>query len=272
MPERIVINSKFRVQSQNWKLKVGGLAVLLIALNAVQPVRAQDVSSGVAQYIEIAGEVRDGAVICGSEASARACAAGYDPNMMGVVTLTPAVSFGVATPSAGTVPVTSTGNSYVMVSGVNGAIAPGDFVTSSEAEGVAVKALKSGYVLGVAVEGFAGETAEDRGKILVTIGVRPAVLSTGAGENLVEMIKQGMESAFLTPLSALRYIVAGILVILSVGFGISHFGKLAKSGVEAVGRNPLASRAIQLSVLFNVVLTVGIIGVGVLIAYLVLVL
>lgn len=233
-------------------------------------VMAAEVSSGVAQYIKIPTQVEDGTLICSSENGYSPCTSDYNPSMAGVVTLSPSMTLGAETPDSGTTPIIAVGKAYVLVSGANGPIAAGEFVTSSQDPGVATKAIKSGYVLGNAAEPFSGKTKDDKGKILVTLNVRPAVLSAGAGSNLIELVKQGMESAFLTPLSAMRYIVAGILAIISVGYGLSHFGRLAKSGVEAVGRNPLASRAIELSVLFNIILTVGIMGVGITIAYLVL--
>jgi len=233
-------------------------------------------SAGVAQYLEIPGEVEDGMVICTSSEGSLPCQAGYDPNMVGVVTLVSAITIGEATasaeagPLAGTYPVTNSGQAYVLVSDENGEIKKGDFITSSTQPGVAVKALKSGFVLGTALEDFHEADDDGNTRILASIAIKPAVLSTRAGANLIEMIRQGLEAAFLTPLSALRYVVAGILVIISVTYGFFHFGRLARSGVEAVGRNPLASRAIQMSVLFNVILTIGVIGVGVGIAFLVL--
>lgn len=230
-------------------------------------VRAQDTSSGVAQSIAIEGEANNGDLVCTVNNQARICSQPYDPNMSGVVTQTPAVAFETIEPREGYVPVTRSGKAYVRVSTRDGVIVQGDYLTSSDIAGVAVKAKKSGYVLGMALQDYDGSEV---GVILAAVDVRPAVLSNSANDNLVEMIRQGMEAAFLTPLSALRYVIAGILLVISVGYGLSHFGKLAKSGVEAVGRNPLASRAIQLSVLMNVVLTIGIIAVGVFISYLVL--
>jgi len=170
------------------------------------------------------------------------------------------------------VPILDSGKAYVLVSGENGGLKSGDFITSSEIAGVAVKALKSGYVLGTAIEDWEPVNPSNTTSLLISVSIKPSVLSTSASSNLIELSKQGLESVFMTPLSALRYIVAGAILIISVSFGLSHFGKLAKSGVEAVGRNPLASRAIQLSVFFNVVLTVGIILMGVAVAYLTLIL
>ena len=255
------------------KLKIILLSFLIVPAlmsGQVSSVRAIDTSSGIARYIVASGETQDGTVICATETGNVPCTRGYDANMVGVVASTPAVSFQTETPAAGTVPIVDGGKAYVRVSGVNGGVVAGDFVTSSLEAGVAVKALKSGYVLGTVTQDWQPENPEDTKLIPVSIGIKPAILSTSASDNLFELIKQGMESAFMTPLSALRYVVAGIILILSVGFGLTHFGKLAKSGVEAVGRNPLASKAIQLSVMFNVLLTVGIILVGVAVAYLTL--
>jgi len=231
---------------------------------------AQNISSGVAQYVKLDPNTQDGMVVCTSDTGNLVCNRASDPNMIGVVSLSPAASFGVASPPFDSFPVINNGKAYVLVSGENGSIKSGDFITSSSTSGLAVKAIKSGYVLGLAVDSFSGNTVSDTGKILVNIAVRPAVLSTKAGTNLILLIKQGMETAFLTPISSLRYIVAGIIAILSIGYGLSHFGKLAKSGVEAVGRNPLAAKAIQMSVFFNVILTVSVIGLGVAVAYLIL--
>ena len=236
----------------------------------VAPVVASEVSSGVAQYAQIAGEVENGMVVCSTTSGVELCSREGDPNMLGVVSLAPAVSFGVATPSANSVPLVNSGASTVRVSGGNGAIREGEFLTSSSTPGIAVKAIKSGYVLGTAAESWTPESPESVTELAVTLAIKPAVLSNKAGNNLVEMIRQGVEAAFLTPLSAFRYIVAGAILIISVGMGLTYFGKVARSGVEAVGRNPLASRAIQLSVLFNVILTVGIVVVGVAVAYLVM--
>ena len=255
------------------KLKTTILSLLIVPAllsGQVSRVRAVDTSSGIAQYVVVTGETSDGMIICATDEGNTPCTRGHDPNMIGVVTDSPAVSFQTETPVAGTLPIIDGGQAYVMVSGINGGVVAGDFVTSSETAGVAVKALKSGYVLGAVTTDWQPDDPSQTKLLPVSIGIKPVILSTSASNNLIEVIKQGMESAFMTPLSALRYVVAGIILILSVGFGLTHFGKLAKSGVEAVGRNPLASRAIQLSVMFNVLLTVGIILVGVAVAYLTL--
>lgn len=252
-------------------LTIASLTVLILSpLNL--SVYANEAASGVATSIKLGDEIKDGQVICTNEDGNIPCERGYDSNMIGIVNLAPAVSLETETPQEGYAPIVNSGETLVIVNGANGDIKNGDFVTSSETSGEAAKALKSGYVLGTALESFSPSKEDDTKSILVAINIRPVVLSQGASDNLLELVKQGVESAFLTPLSSLRYIVAAIVVIISVWYGFRQFGKVAQSGVEAVGRNPLASRAIQFSVFFNVLLTLGIIAVGLIIAYLVLVL
>lgn len=243
------------------------LGVFLVSANNVW---AQDaVGSGVATSTTISGDYKDGDVVCVDKSNVnKVCTKEYDSNMMGVIVEKPSVSF---TSSSGGVPLISLGNVYTNVTGANGPIRKGDFVTSSTTPGIAQLAKKSGYILGVALEDYSGTDSSQIGKILISVNIRPAVLSGGAGSNLMELIKDGVSGAFESPLSALRYIIAGILVVVSFVFGILHFGKMAKSGVEAIGRNPLAAKTIQLGILFNVLIAIVIMAVGLGIAYLVLI-
>ena len=63
-----------------------------------------------------------------------------------------------------------------------------------------------------------------------------------------------------------------LIVLITFALGIWYFGRVARSGVEAIGRNPLATRAIQLGVILNLLLTLVILLVGIALAYLILVL
>jgi len=225
--------------------------------------------SGVATSTGISGDYKDGDVVCvdGNDIGI-VCKKAYDSNMIGVIVENPSVSF---ISDSGGVPVMSSGNVYTNVSSINGPIRRGDFVTSSATPGVAQLAEKSGYVLGVALEDYTNTNTSEVGKILISVSVRPAVLTMGAGDNLIELIKEGVSGSFESPLAALRYIVAGILVVASFVFGILHFGKMAKSGVEALGRNPLAAKTIQFGILLNVLIAIVIMALGLGIAYLVLI-
>lgn len=231
---------------------------------------AQVNSSGVAISAAVSGETFDGGIVCSDLANLySSCKKEYDPNMYGVITLTPGLSFDSG--QAGSVPVVSAGSVYVVVSSLNGDIKKGDYVTSSKTPGVGQLAKKSGYVLGVALEDYSSPDIQATGKILLNINAKPAVLTAGASANLFQLIKDGVEGAFESPLSALRYIVAGILAVISFVFGFLHFGRMAKSGVEAIGRNPLAAKTIQFGIMLNVLIAIVIVGAGLGIAYIVLV-
>jgi F0F1-type ATP synthase membrane subunit c/vacuolar-type H+-ATPase subunit K len=62
------------------------------------------------------------------------------------------------------------------------------------------------------------------------------------------------------------------MVIISFTLGMIYFGRASRTGIEAVGRNPLAKRVIQLTIFLNIVLTIVIVMVGLAIAYLILIL
>lgn len=232
---------------------------------------AQDGSAGISIYVPITEEVLDGSVICNSEGKNILCNREYDPNMIGVVTINPALSF-VADNAIGiNKPVLSSGKAYVLVSSINGTIAVGDFITSSKVSGISQKASKSGYVLGSALEEYNETDVSKTGKILVSVAIKPAVLKRNAEANLLQMIKDGVEGAFESPLSALRYLVASLIACVTFIYGFIHFGRIAKSGVESIGRNPLASKSIQMGVIMNMGITIMIMIGSIVVAYLILV-
>ncbi len=242
---------------------------VIIGLGQGIHVQAQDLTAGVAESLPIVGEIKDSMVLCGTTGGNAPCTTTFDANMVGVVALSPAAAFGPITPISGSAPVIHSGRVYVLVNKSSGEIKPGDFLTSSSEAGVAMKAGRSGYALGTALQPWNGE---GNGRVLAEIKIRPVVFTYGTGSNLISAIKQGMEGAYSTPLSALRYLTAGVIAIISLWYGLSHFGHLAKTGVEAVGRNPLATKAIQMSMILNVVMSLVVAGVGLLIAYIILVL
>ena len=246
------------------------LVLFTAYLSFAPKVSAQANSSGVAISAAVSGETFDGGIVCSDMANLYiSCKKEYDPNMYGVVTFTPGLSFDSG--QEGSVPVVAAGNVYVVVSSINGDIKKGDYVTSSKTPGVGQLAKKSGYVLGTALEDYSSPDTQATGKILLNINAKPGILTAGAGANLFQLIKDGVEGAFESPLSALRYIIAGILVVICFVFGFLHFGRMAKSGVEAIGRNPLAAKTIQFGILLNVMIAIVIVGAGLGIAYIVLV-
>jgi F0F1-type ATP synthase membrane subunit c/vacuolar-type H+-ATPase subunit K len=139
---------------------------------------------------------------------------------------------------------------------------------TTDESGLAVKGIKSGYMIGTALSSLVDG---EQGEVMVALDIKPVTLTEGAQNNLVRVIKDGLEGIFLTPIEALRYVGAMIIVVAGAITAFVYFGRVAKSGVDAIGRNPLASQAIQRSVVLNVLLTMFIISVGVGVAYLILV-
>jgi F0F1-type ATP synthase membrane subunit c/vacuolar-type H+-ATPase subunit K len=228
---------------------------------------------GVADSVLINSTVQDGAVICSTDNGPAPCTNAYDPGMQGVMTTNPAVSF---QPVGGQTDknvysVMSSGKAYVLVSSVNGDIKTGDYLTSSNMSGVAQKVSKNGYILGEALEEYTSSDKSQTGTIQMAVNVRPLILNRGAAANIFQIVKEGLDALFLTPFAMLKYIVAGIIVIGTTVFGLINFGRVAKSGVEATGRNPLAKGTIQFTTFINVLLSIGIMAAGVGIAYVILI-
>ena len=228
-------------------------------------------SSGIAESYDMEIEnLEDGMVICTFNDKYQLCDSEYNVGMFGVYSSSPAVVLD-NTLLANKKPVVSSGKAYVRVSSVNGIIKKGDFITASRILGVAQRADKSGNVLGVALEDYLADDVSVAGTILVSIGIRPAIVATSARGNLVEDLKQALLAPTLSPLSSLRYLLAMIVAVTSFILGFIYFGRVAKSGVEAVGRNPLASKLIQLNVALNLILTLAIMTGGLLLAYFILI-
>lgn len=237
-------------------------------LRATAPVWA-DTSSAMAVSVVIKGDqIEDGLIVCSTTDGNSLCNQPYDTAILGVVATDPAI-FLQNRALEGSYPLVTSGKAFVKVTNSAGNIAIGNFITTSTTAGTGQKATRSGYIIGTALQGYDGS---GEAKILISIGVRPAIVAEGIRGNLLETIRQGLSSVYLTPLNALRYILAMIVTIVAFTLGFMYFGRVAKTGVEAVGRNPLASRTIQLSVVFNIVLTVIIMIAGLALAYLILIL
>ncbi len=166
--------------------------------------------------------------------------------------------------------VVTTGDTKVNVSGTNGAIKKGDYITSSTVTGVGQRADKSGFVLGIALEDFTPETKDSTGKIMVHVDIKQVFADTRLSGNLLAMLRSGTLGALITPLASLRYVLAALVVAAAFIIGFVSFGKTSGSSIEALGRNPLAKAHIRAAVIFNFVLTAGIMLGGLVVAYLIL--
>ncbi|TSC86353.1 MAG: Uncharacterized protein G01um10147_876 [Microgenomates group bacterium Gr01-1014_7] len=166
-------------------------------------------------------------------------------------------------------PVIRSGVTSVAVTTLNGPIKYGDYITSSSISGKGQKATESGYVLGIAIGVFDGSGAEQvdgpngkvaLGKIPVAIRVEYAELTNPrfagrlfgfVGSSFLENVNDPKKIG-----NVVRYIAAGLVVLLSFTFGFLTFSRSIAKSIEALGRNPLAKSTIQLSMIINIGLLV----------------
>ncbi len=244
----------------------------LISHLAFLPFAYAQTSTGIAVSVEIQdSDAKDGSIIVASPDGYGMTNMAYNPNIYGVLTDTPSIQFSDSS-ITNTRPVVTLGKAFVLVSTINGDIKKNDYITTSTIAGVGQKADKNGRVLGIALEDYSNSDPQAFEKIQVAVNPNFNTSLGNARTNLIETIKTATEFSPLSQLTSLRYILASAIVLISFAIGFIYFGRIARSGVEALGRNPLAGRIIQLNIVFNLVLMVLIIIVGLALAYLILIL
>jgi hypothetical protein len=253
------------------KIKVIILMALIFFIYK-QDIYAQISTSGIAVSVPIREEeVEEGDVICTGENGYEFCRDEYDPTIFGIITKNPAAAFESEGDSDIRL-VISEGNAEVRVTSINGDIQEGDLLTSSKTPGIAQKADRNGYVIGTALEEYSSGNPEDAGAVLTSLHIHPTTVFTAGAANILDTIRAGFAAPTLAPLASLRYLLAFAIAVISFTLGFVYFGRVVRSGIEAMGRNPLARRMIQMSVLFNIMITIVIILAGLAIAYLILIL
>ncbi len=256
-------------------------AALAVALAAVflwtaPTALAQRFTLGVARAILIADSpLREGDIISISRKGYVRTRVAYDPTMIGVIVGRPAVTLTVKEATAEAAKkrtVLDSGEVLVRVSTANGAIQGGDPVTSSPEPGVGMKALKSGYAIGTALGSYTEKDPKKIGLLRVAVQIRYYAASGGGGTSsaLGDIFNLSLLASYEQPLVVFKYLIAAIVVLTSLLIGFFYFGRIAKSGVDSLGRNPLAGRMIQTGIFVNVFLALVVIAVGVLLAYVII--
>lgn len=184
----------------------------------------------------------------------------YDSSLFGVFNSEPLVVYRSGEEGQ---PVIRSGIAEVNVTNSGGPISLGDYITSSSNPGKGQKATDSGYVIGVALESLDGA----EGKIRVAIKIEFAELGTPRfAARLFSFIARALLENVDDPKKIgelIRYIAAGLIVLLSFTFAFLTFSRSVSKSIEAIGRNPLARNTIQLTLILNLLLMVvtAIIGV-----------
>ena len=210
----------------------------------------------VTSVFEIADEEAvDGDIISAQANGLMRSSIGFDNKMFGVIQDQPLLVYRAETQGK---PVVRSGVAQVNVTTLNGPISYGDLITSSTIPGKGQKALAAGPTLGIALAGFKGES----GQIPVAIRIESAtqagsLTAVGSifnllGLNLLENLQDPKKFT-----EVIRYIAAGLVVLLGFTFAFLTFSRSIIKAIEAIGRNPLARTTLQLSIILNLVLLIA---------------
>lgn len=227
-------------------------------------------SLGIATTYEIGDDQAvNGDILCFSNPDAGGklsrCQKTYDESMFGVLNTDPSV---VLKQTATGQAVIQEGRALVNATTLSGSIKIGDYVSSSPIAGKAQKAQELlGYILGKALSDLPDNSGENlsyngknlrSGQIEVAVNIGPlGVLPRGT---FLDKIGFAMVRGTQTPAAAglfLRYVTAGLLVILVSFFAFNNFGHNLAKGMESIGRNPLAHNQIQFVIIINTLLIAG---------------
>lgn len=236
-------------------------SILLIVIMSLFPTaRAQetslDVTGGIGTPIQIDSEsIKIGDIISLISGRYTLTSMAYDSSVVGVVVDNPTLVVGKQSENKSYI-IVSEGIALVRVSSIHGPIQTGDYITTSVIPGIGAKADQFGVIIGTALTDYTEEDPEIIGVIPVKLGISVYSILSNLTAN---------------PRNAFRYILAFFVAAVSIISGFIYFGKVAKSGVESLGRNPLAARLIYISVFFHLLLTLLITSAGVIIAYIIVI-
>lgn len=239
------------------------------------PIHAQQ-SQGieVTSVYEIADtEAQEGDIVKSSDKGLVRTDIGFDNKMFGVIQNQPLVVYRTETKGK---PVIRSGIAQINVTTLNGPIKYGDYITSSSIAGKGQKASESGYTVGMTLGSFTGEGATQidgpNGKVasgIIPVAVRieyteltnprfAGRLFGFIGTSLLENVSDPKQIGLVV-----RYIAAGLIVLLSFTFGFLTFSRSIAKSIEALGRNPLAKSTIQMTIAINIALLVvtGVVGI-----------
>lgn len=246
---------------------------LVIILPSFNSSLGKEADFGIAQYLPIEDkEVRAGSIISSTSKGFFLSRKLYDNNVIGVVSDKPAISFDITQVGSKVkrYQVVTVGTVGINVSTMNGAVKKGDLVTSSIIPGVGMKATRTGFVLGTALDNMTSSNPQEVKKVNVVLNLRTVSSASTIRTPLLDLSNLSALALLEDPILAFRYILAALILLLSFILGFVAFGRVASRGVEAIGRNPLAARMIQLGVALNVLVTIAIIGAGIVVAILIL--
>jgi hypothetical protein len=262
------------------KLQIGLLCFAFIIYNLafIIPVHAFDVMT---TYKVPDTAAVNGDIISSTAAGLSRSTKSYDTHMFGVLVDDPLAVYRNTTPDKIDRPVATNSDEIVNVTDLNGAISTGDPITSSPIPGKGMKAIAGGFIAGIATgPEVVGQPITYLGKTYHT-GQIPVSLRIGFYDSSqttsAQTVFSSISSSFLKNAQdpekfavIMRYIITGIISILAFVVGLYAFTRSIAKGIEAIGRNPLAKKAIQFSIIIQVVLTLFVTFGAIVLAFLIL--
>ncbi len=235
---------------------------------------------GVVSYVNLGNDkdAKEGDIVIATGNTVFVSSTPYQNIIFGVVTPKPAASvkpktlppYAQSEGSSTTTPLITEGVALVTVNLKNGEIKRGDLITTSSVKGQGMKAIKSGYVLGNAMENFSSKNKDDTKKIAVSLNIH----YEGGGETFttrfVDFFKLAVLAAYQSPKLALKYLVVLLTSLVPIVYVFLSFGKVARLGIIALGRNPSASGKIYRGIFINLLISLAIMAAGVGATYFVL--
>lgn len=249
--------------------------VLLIggwALGGATQALAQAQSIDVTYVFDVADtDATNGDIMLVTDKGIIRAAVPADSRIFGVLQDNPLLVY--KTIGSGGRPIARAGIAQVNVSTLNGEVKPGDYITSSEIPGRGMKATQSGYVIGVVLSSFGknegtqidyqsklGPKKIAVGQVMVAVKIEYAEIATA--RTFLRMLNNLFAALFVNVqnpdqfIKVFRYITAALVVMISFSIGFLTFSRSISKGTEAIGRNPLAQKAILFSIILNIVFTI----------------
>lgn len=248
------------------------LPTALAQTPATQKSQATDGSAslGVAHMLRVKDtKTKDASIVSVSKDGGVASTVPYDSQVLGVVARDAAIIINSSGIKDG-LPIISNGTVYVLVSSKAGNIKKGDLLTTSTMPGVAVLAVKAGYVLGSALEDYNNSDPTKVDKIAAELDLHYFNTKPTLAGTLTDIFKLALLPTKEAPTPFWKYLAAAIVTIGSFVLGFLTFGRTAAKGVEALGRNPAAGKIIHLGIIFNVAIVVVIVLAGLTVSFLIL--
>lgn len=208
-------------------------------------------------------------------------------DMLGIVVSSTTAPLSIADPAASQTYVATFGKYNVLVSSQNGDIESGDYITISAIDGVGMKAdVEQQMILGKALNRFSLKDAEsvvevsDAAGNKRKVGLKRIAVDISVSRNpnysgdvtagVPQVLSRAAQLVTKKPVTALRiYACLGILALsLAVSGMIIYSG--VRTGMTAVGRNPLAKASIIRNMVAISLMAIVIVLIGVIAVYLLL--